>query len=257
MKIKPIVGVLLMHGFLGSPREFGPLEASLQAQGYRTRSVTQLGHGPHPRVPLSAVTVESLVAHCAQEYHVLAGECDAVFLVGHSMGGLCALVLAGRNLPKLAGVAAFSTPYEHATAVNYPQCVFQFGAERVMPALRYAPQFWTGFERPVFLPWFYPHLYREMRSMMTWLHRSLPLVSVPVCLAHSLYDMAVPHAEMAKIAQAIGQPERVNTYTLEACGHQIFPHSDSQEAAGRLVHDFILEQYPDVLATGRKWVAVS
>jgi pimeloyl-ACP methyl ester carboxylesterase len=75
--------------------------------------------------------------------------------------------------------------------------------------------------------------------MFRLMKERLPYINVPVCLAHSEYDLVIPYQEMYKIANSVGNPKLVTTYTLEDCGHQVFPKARQYDEAIRIVLDFV------------------
>lgn len=236
-----LAGVLLIHGFLGSSREWEALETQLREAGYKTRAVTQLGHGKDPEHRLSAIDADRLLDHCLKEYEAFAAHCGEIYIVGHSMGAVSALWLAGKRVPKLAGVLAFSAPYEHAYGVNYPHGLLRFQKKHLLKALRYMPEFLTGFERPSLRPWWFRKLFLQTDRLLASLRAALPDVETHVWLVHSPCDMAVPYAEMEKIAKRIKRPDRVRMVTLEECGHQVFVTRRSYEMPYQLVFRFLEE----------------
>ncbi|MGN6721679.1 MAG: alpha/beta hydrolase [Marmoricola sp.] len=98
----PKIGVLLSHGFTGSPASMRPWGEFLAQHGY-TVSV--------PRLPGHGTTVEEMLqtrysdytAAIESAYADLAAQCDAVVVAGLSMGGALVLQLAERH-PEIAGV---------------------------------------------------------------------------------------------------------------------------------------------------------
>ena len=96
------IGVLLSHGFTGSPASMRPWGEYLAQHGY-TVSVPQLpGHGTAVEDMLETRFADYTRAIEAA-YAALAAECDVVFAAGLSMGGALVLQLAERH-PELAGV---------------------------------------------------------------------------------------------------------------------------------------------------------
>ena len=103
------VGVLLLHGWTGSPPEMQPLGEYLAAQGWTVHGPLLPGHGTQPEA-LLRVTERDWIATAHRAYAALAAECDTVFVGGLSMGGLLALHL-GATLPHPpAGIIAMSAP---------------------------------------------------------------------------------------------------------------------------------------------------
>lgn len=235
-------GILLIHGLMGSPREYLPLEAVLQAEGYHTRSVTLPGHGFGPSKEFAQVRTDDILEHCLKEYNDFAEDHDDVVLIGHSLGGLCTLLTAAENPHKLSAVMTFSTPYEHAYIVNNAMGWLSVPLKILLPGIGYAPACRTGFERPVTSPFIFPKLLDESRIMFRYLQERIEHIRVPVCLAHSIYDLSIPYGEMDKLATMLTNAPRVNTITLENSGHQIFPYSKDKDLAIESVLHFLNDE---------------
>ncbi len=97
------VGVLLVHGFTGSPWSMRALAEHLAASG-RTVALPRLpGHGTHWR-ELNETTWTDWYACVEQEFNVLRRRCRKVFVVGLSMGGALSLRIAERYGQDVAGL---------------------------------------------------------------------------------------------------------------------------------------------------------
>jgi len=106
----PKKGVLLIHGFSGSPHEFKTVTPILEDLGCIVQTVTLPGHGDDPDIDIHATSAEAMLQHCVNEAHHMAEKVDAVYLVGHSLGGAFALLTASKHPPKLAGVMPTQLP---------------------------------------------------------------------------------------------------------------------------------------------------
>jgi len=92
IKIKQI-GCLLIHGFGGNVDEVRPLAECLKIKGYKVESPLLTGHSGKRR-DLKKCNYEDWIA-CAKEcYDRLHAECDTIYLVGFSMGGLISFQLS-------------------------------------------------------------------------------------------------------------------------------------------------------------------
>jgi esterase/lipase len=229
MATKVRKGVLLIHGFTGSPHEFSPIIPALREQGYLAKAITLPGHGDEPEINIHATTAEAMLLHCIHEAEAMAHTVDALYLAGHSLGGAFALLTAARRLPKLAGVMAYSAPYQHAYFYNHPLGLTKMSFGTLLRSVRFAPADRLKCRRPQFKPWSILRLLKDSQQVFHWMQADMPKVAVPVHLAHSRYDLVVPYAEMAKIADAIPGP--VEMLTLEHCGHRIFPKSRDKDLA--------------------------
>ena len=103
------VGVLLLHGWTGSPPEMQPLGAYLAAQGWTVHGPLLPGHGTQPEDMLR-VTERDWIAAAAAAYAALAAECETVFAGGLSMGGLLALDLGATLSRPPTGIISMSAP---------------------------------------------------------------------------------------------------------------------------------------------------
>lgn len=97
------VGVLISHGFSGSPRSVKPWGRNLAERGY-TVSVPRLpGHGTSWQ-EMNKTRWEDWYGQVQREFEKLQERCSSVFIMGLSMGGSLALRLAEEN-DDVAGLA--------------------------------------------------------------------------------------------------------------------------------------------------------
>jgi carboxylesterase len=101
-------GVLLLHGFAGTPPELRRLGEHLATHGYRCRGPALAGHATTSEA-LAATTRHDWTRSARAELDALARECDQVMVVGQSMGGTIALHLAATDL-RVAAVATLAAP---------------------------------------------------------------------------------------------------------------------------------------------------
>ncbi|PLR95554.1 alpha/beta hydrolase [Bacillus sp. T33-2] len=108
-----MIGCLCIHGFTGSPHEVEPLVGYLQSRtDWKFAVPTLPGHGV--RLSLKGVKYNEWVSHAEEELKALLLECDTVFVVGFSMGGLIASYLAAKypvkRLVLLSAAAYYVNP---------------------------------------------------------------------------------------------------------------------------------------------------
>lgn len=102
-------GVLLIHGFGGSPLQLQPLARRLAEEGFTVHTPLLPGHGTTPR-DFGATDNEEYLTAVRREVAALRSRCGHVYAVGFSMGGLLALQLEGES--KLDGLVLLSTPIQ-------------------------------------------------------------------------------------------------------------------------------------------------
>src|SRR5579872_73326 len=94
--VRPVIGVLLVHGLNGSRKDFAEMETLLLARGMVAVNMLLPGHGSKVKDMLSSGWEEwSQAVH--SELRALKQRCDVVFLVGHSLGGALSLHVAAHE----------------------------------------------------------------------------------------------------------------------------------------------------------------
>ncbi len=108
------VGVLVSHGFTGSPASMREWAQHLAAAGYTVRLPRLPGHGTTWQ-ELNTTRWTDWYAEVRDAYDQLAARCDTIFVCGLSMGGTLvtrlAEDLAGQASPRLAGVILVNPAY--------------------------------------------------------------------------------------------------------------------------------------------------
>ncbi|MCV2491343.1 alpha/beta fold hydrolase [Geodermatophilus sp. YIM 151500] len=98
-------GVLLVHGFTGTPMSMRPWGEHLAAEGFPVRCPLLPGHGTRWQ-DCNAVGEDDWLATVLTAFDALAAGCDAVFLAGLSMGGTLATRVAELRPDEVAGLVA-------------------------------------------------------------------------------------------------------------------------------------------------------
>ena len=94
-------GVLLIHGFTGSPAELLLLGKFLNRAGFTVLCVRLAGHGTS-EFELERTNCADWFNSVLDGYSLLKSSCEKIFVVGHSMGSLLSLKLAAtKNVDKL------------------------------------------------------------------------------------------------------------------------------------------------------------
>lgn len=97
------VGVLLVHGFTGSPASMKPWAQALASQGYAVEVPLLPGHATRWQ-DLNRVRWTDWYAEAEAAFDRLQTSCDAVVVAGLSMGGCLALRLAEERGGEVAGI---------------------------------------------------------------------------------------------------------------------------------------------------------
>lgn len=97
-------GVLVIHGFTGTPQSMRPLAEAFADAGFTVELPLLPGHGTVVEDMVSTGWADWSAA-AEQAYQDLAGRCSKVVVAGLSMGGTLAVWLAA-NHPEIAGLVA-------------------------------------------------------------------------------------------------------------------------------------------------------
>lgn len=97
------VGVLLLHGFTGSPKSMKPWGQYLADAGYTVRVPRLPGHGTRWQ-EMNITTWQDWYAEADRSLRELNTLCDTVFVMGLSMGGSLTLRLAEAKGDEIAGI---------------------------------------------------------------------------------------------------------------------------------------------------------
>ncbi|TKA08650.1 alpha/beta hydrolase [Actinacidiphila oryziradicis] len=97
------VGVLLCHGFTGSPHAVRPWGEYLAARGHTVSAPLLPGHGTRWQ-DIQTTGWQDWYAEVDRELRALSGRCSRVFVGGISMGGTLTLRLAAQHGAAIAGI---------------------------------------------------------------------------------------------------------------------------------------------------------
>ncbi len=100
------VGVLLLHGFSGTPREMQPLGEYLHARGITVSAPLLPGHGG-TLDQMNRTGWQDWTAGAAAAYADLKGKCARCFIAGFSMGSLLTLWIAEHDA-SMTGIVLYS-----------------------------------------------------------------------------------------------------------------------------------------------------
>jgi len=210
-------GVLLVHGFTGSPKEMRWMGEYLSAQGHTVLGVRLAGHATRPE-DMVRMRWQDWLASVEDGWHLLNGMTQQVFLAGLSMGGALALLFASRY--PAAGVVAMSTPYDLPADPRLP---FIKVLRWVVPRVAKGPPDWRNLEAAkdhVDYPAYPTRAIAELRDLLAAMRAALPEVKAPVLLVHSRDDTGVDPANMQQIFERLGSQDKQMLF-VEDCGHVV------------------------------------
>ena len=180
-------GVLLVHGFTGSPMSMRPWGEHLAAEGFAVRCPLLPGHGTTWQ-DCNASTSDQWSSTVEAAFDELAATCDRVFVAGLSMGGTLATRLAEVRPDDVAGLLL----------VN-PSLLTQRLDARLLPLIARVTPSWapiaSDIKKPGVVELAYPKLptraMMQVRSLWAATRADLSRVTAPVIVFHSSEDHVV------------------------------------------------------------------
>ncbi|MBO1766874.1 alpha/beta fold hydrolase [Allobranchiibius sp. GilTou38] len=184
------VGVLVCHGFTGTPQSMRSLAKRFAAEGFSVRLPRLPGHGTTWQ-ELNRTRWTDWFAEVDAAYAELAATCDQVFVAGLSMGGTLATLVAETHQNDVAGLMLINPAY-----------VMKDRRLLAVPALQHLVPSVAAISGDIKKPGVAEVGYartplRALRSQMRmWeqVTRDLPQITQPVILFHSPQDHVVPPA---------------------------------------------------------------
>ncbi|MEU6475649.1 alpha/beta fold hydrolase [Streptomyces sp. NPDC047017] len=208
------VGVLLCHGFTGSPQSLRPWAAYLAERGLTVSLPLLPGHGTRWE-DMQLTGWQDWYAEVDRELRVLRERCARVFVAGLSMGGALALRLAARHGDAVTGVVV----------VNPANKVHGLSAY-ALPVARHLVRTTKGIASDIALEGSAEvgydrvplHAAHSLRNFLRLVDGELPQVTQPLLLLRSPQDHVVPPADPARILGRVSSVD-VTEVLLEQSYH--------------------------------------
>lgn len=211
-------GVLLIHGYTGSPTEMRWIGDYLRARGLTVSGPLLPGHGTTP-AEMNRCRWTDWTGHVEAALADLRARCTRAFVAGLSMGSLLTLYLAAkqRDIPGImvyspAVWTANSKIYLTPVARHFVAFQPKAGDNDLMDP-RADRQLWCYDVDPVGAA-------AELLKLIRAVRRSLPKVVCPVIIIHSTRDAAIHPASAQRTFDRIGARDK-ELITLHESGHCI------------------------------------
>ena len=207
------IGILLLHGYTGSPASMRPWAEYLNGLGYSVSLPRLPGHGRTPE-ELNKVKWQEWVLRAEQELEALFSSSKKVFILGLSMGGGLTTHLATKYSDKLAGIVLVN-PMIHVPGINSKV------AALVSTFVKLRTSVGDDIKRPNTVEYGYDKLplvgLKEVLKMHEATRKNLSDVRCPVLLFHSKEDHVLPVSNTEIIWQGISSQskqriELINSY---------------------------------------------
>ncbi|MFJ2743958.1 alpha/beta hydrolase [Streptomyces sp. NPDC087440] len=208
------VGVLLCHGFTGSPQSLRPWADHLAQRGLTVSLPLLPGHGTRWE-DMQVTGWQDWYAEVDRELNALLERCSQVFVCGLSMGGALTLRLAAKHGDAISGIVL----------VNPGNKVHGLAA-RALPVLRHFVTTTNGVADDIALEGSHEvgytkvplHAAHSLRNFFRLVDGELPQVTQPLLLLHSPQDHVVPPADSARVLARVSSVD-VTEILLEQSYH--------------------------------------
>jgi carboxylesterase len=189
------IGILVLHGFSGSPASMKPWGQALAAEGWTVRVPRLPGHGTTWQ-DANLTTWHDWYGDSERNFLELKERCDKVFVMGLSVGGTISLRLAEEHGDAITGIAVVNPAVQTTDPMRH-----------LLPVLKYVVPSWPGVINDINKPGQdeigYDRLpVKAVVSLMDFwkiTKADLPKVTQPLVVLHSAVDHLIDPSNSAYI----------------------------------------------------------
>lgn len=224
-------GVLLIHGFTGSPSEMRYLGDYLKDKSFSVRGVLLKGHGISPK-EMKKTNYKDWIKSAEQGYIELAESCDEVFVVGFSMGGAIALQLAKKY--DIKGIVSLSTPIKILSRQYYIAAIVKylsFGLGKHSKIVKQKDPFIISYDKTSI------KCIISFMKLISMVKLDLHKVEKPILIMQSYGDGTVHPSSANIIYKRVASTDKSIIF-LHNSGHVITCDSEKEQVFDE-VHNFI------------------
>jgi carboxylesterase len=251
------VGVLVLHGFMGSPTSSRPLAQYLSHHGIAAHCPLLPGHGELPE-KMYGLQRQIWLDEVEEGLSVLRRQADAIFIVAHSMGTVLGAHLVRRH-PGIRGMAMLAPlykvpnralhlmrPLRHVMPWFYPWRVKplrRLTRERIQdlyPDLDMDdPEVQTWLPQATRIP---TGAIEEMRQMAAYGRQLWPQLDLPVIILQGERDIAVRPGAARAVYERIGSEDKA-FHLFPHAGHELMrPFEPVHAQVWSLILEFIRQR---------------
>ncbi|MFJ9152799.1 alpha/beta hydrolase [Streptomyces sp. NPDC102270] len=207
-------GVLLCHGFTGSPQSLRPWAQHLADRGLTVSLPLLPGHGTRWQ-DMALTGWQDWYAEVDRELRALTERCTSVFVAGLSMGGTLALRLAAKHGEAVSGVIVVNpanrmhglAPYALPVARHFVRT-----APGIASDIKKEGSVELGYDKVPL------HAAHSLRAFFRQVDGELPQVTQPLLVLRSAQDHVVPAADSARVLSRVSSTD-VTEIVLEQSYH--------------------------------------
>lgn len=197
------VGVLVLHGFTGSPKSVTPWGRALAEQGWSVSVPLLPGHGTRWQ-DMNLTTWQDWYHEAERSLRTLQSTCHTVFVMGLSMGGSLTLRLAQQHGDAIRGIALVN-PAVHTERPD----------RFLLPVLQHIVGGFPGISNDIAKPGQDEGAYdriplkaaHSLSQMWRDVKANLPAITMPVLLFRSAQDHVVEASNAAHILASVSSTD--------------------------------------------------
>lgn len=233
-------GVLLIHGFTGTPDSLRPVINTLHHNGYTVSAPLLAGHGTTPE-QCAQTSWHDWFYTCQKAYMELQEKCTQIFIGGLSLGSLLTLKLTLEAPHKPTGIACLATPLYLKPWVTklIPFAASQF----VKPFWKYQKKIDVDIKDPVAKKNFWNYrlmplsCIKSIVDLQKSIRPKLSEITTPTLLIHARHDSTAPYDSMHHVASEISSTT-TESVSLENSYHIITLDYEKDLVANTVTHFF-------------------
>lgn len=196
-------GILLIHGFTGTPQSMRPWGVALANRGFKVSCPLLPGHGTKWS-DMQNVRWQDWTSSAEAALERLSRRCGTLFIAGLSMGGAIACYLAAENPGVISGLITVNA----ALHTEDPRIA-------LLPILKHLIPSFPGVSNDIAIPGIREIAYdrtplkaaAELISLQRIVRQRLSDVTVPALVFYSAQDHVVPRSNVGLLAQELASSE--------------------------------------------------
>lgn len=233
-------GVLLIHGFTGTPDSMRPVANALNNAGFTVLAPLLAGHGTTPD-DCAHTAWPDWFSSVQKGYMTLHEQCSKIFVCGLSLGALLTLKLVTEFPQSISGAACLATPlYLKAWVRRLLPLIWHTPIKKVWKLQK---KFDVNIKDPLAKENFWNYDFMPIACIVSIIDlqkkvaASLAQIQIPLILVHSRHDSTAPYVSMGDIASGVSS-QITETVTLENSYHVITLDYEKEVVAQKVCEFF-------------------
>ncbi len=253
--------IFLIHGFMSVKEKLEPLQTFLENEGYKTHNASIIGHDRETFKDKDAklingineeefmntlwedwfASVEKQFLEFSQRYNII--------LIGHSMGGVFSLVLAGKYPDKVKALVTMGAPLSintyypveitnalrplahatHSFVKKAPVDIFKVGKKDKNRKVKY----------------YYPPQLRSLFSNLAIVRKGIENIVAPILVLQAFNDGKVPEKSALEIAKRVSSTYsnlkmyKINSTKNTESRHYLMLHNEVKDRVEKDIKNFL------------------